>query len=105
MLSDDSLRLARERSELQRIWPVFEKLLVPAASDANLLVALADAQGTLLWVAGNHGAMDGAENVGFSAGANWANLRWARRLQGWRLRREAASRFPALSTSMSTCTT
>ena len=71
MLSDDSLRLARERSELQRIWPVFEKLLVPAASDANLLVALADAQGTLLWVAGNHGAMDGAENVGFSAGANW----------------------------------
>ncbi len=71
MLSDDSLRLARERSELQRIWPVFEKLLVPAASDANLLVALADAQGTLLWVAGNHGALDGAENVGFSAGTNW----------------------------------
>lgn len=71
MLSDDSLRLARERSELQRIWPVFEKLLVPAASDANLLVALADAQGTLLWVAGSRGAMDGAEDVGFSEGANW----------------------------------
>ncbi|MEG2578954.1 MAG: hypothetical protein RSA54_14615, partial [Glutamicibacter sp.] len=43
VLSNDRLRLARERSELQRIWPVFEKLLVPAATDANLLVALADA--------------------------------------------------------------
>ncbi|XQN48057.1 hypothetical protein ACOKXR_00800, partial [Glutamicibacter creatinolyticus] len=53
VLSDERLRLTRERSELQRIWPVFEKLLVPAATDANLLVALADAQGTLLWVAGS----------------------------------------------------
>ncbi|MNW40364.1 Acetoin dehydrogenase operon transcriptional activator AcoR [compost metagenome] len=72
VLSDDHLRLARERSELQRIWPVFEKLLVPAAADANLLVALADAGGTLLWVAGGNGAMSQAEHVGFMAGADWA---------------------------------
>lgn len=72
VLSDEHLRLARERSELQRIWPVFEKLLVPAAADANLLVALADAQGTLLWVAGSNGSVNGAEQVGFTAGANWA---------------------------------
>src|SRR5690606_35564097 len=72
VLSDDHLRLARERSELQRIWPVFEKLLVPAASDSNLLVALADAGGTLLWVAGGNGAMSQAEGVGFMAGADWA---------------------------------
>lgn len=72
VLSDDSLRLARERSELQRIWPVFEKLLVPAAIDANLLVALADASGTLLWVAGSNASMSQAESVGFMAGADWA---------------------------------
>ena len=72
VLSDDRLRLARERSELQRIWPVFEKLLVPAATDANLLVALADAGGTLLWVAGSNSSMSQAEHVGFMAGADWA---------------------------------
>lgn len=72
ILSDDRLRLARERSELQRIWPVFEKLLVPAATDANLLVALADAGGTLLWVAGSNSSMSQAEHVGFMAGADWA---------------------------------
>ncbi|MGQ3382767.1 GAF domain-containing protein [Glutamicibacter sp. TV12E] len=72
VLSNDRLRLARERSELQRIWPVFEKLLVPAATDANLLVALADAGGTLLWVAGSNGTMSQAEHVGFTAGADWA---------------------------------
>lgn len=72
VLSNDRLRLARERSELQRIWPVFEKLLVPAATDANLLVALADAGGTLLWVAGSSSSMSQAEHVGFMAGADWA---------------------------------
>ena len=72
VLSGDRLRLARERSELQRIWPVFEKLLVPAATDANLLVALADAGGTLLWVAGSNSSMSQAEHVGFMAGADWA---------------------------------
>lgn len=71
MLSNERLRLARDRSDLQRIWPVFEKLLVPAATDANLLVALADAQGTLLWVAGHNTSLAGAEQVGFIAGANW----------------------------------
>ncbi|WP_440100844.1 GAF domain-containing protein [Glutamicibacter mishrai] len=72
VLTDDRLRLARERSELQRIWPVFEKLLVPAATDANLLVALADAGGTLLWVAGSNSSMSQAEHVGFMPGADWA---------------------------------
>ncbi|WP_146114033.1 MULTISPECIES: GAF domain-containing protein [unclassified Arthrobacter] len=72
VLSNERLRLERERSELQRIWPVFEKLLVPAATDANLLVALADAGGTLLWVAGSNGALSQAEGVGFMAGADWA---------------------------------
>lgn len=50
----------------------FEKLLVPAATDANLLVALADTGGTLLWVAGSNGALTQAEGVGFMAGADWA---------------------------------
>lgn len=72
VLSEERLRLVRERSELQRIWPVFEKLLVPAATDANLLVALADAGGTLLWVAGSTAARTEAERVGFTAGADWA---------------------------------
>lgn len=72
VLSDDQLRLAREHGELQRIWPVFEKLLVPAATDANLLVALADTGGTLLWVAGSTWSMEQAEGVGFTAGADWA---------------------------------
>lgn len=71
MLGDEHLRLARERSELQQIWPVFEKLLVPAATDANLLVALADSQGTLLWVAGSNISLSAAERVGFTSGANW----------------------------------
>ncbi|WP_404288561.1 transcriptional regulator [Glutamicibacter arilaitensis] len=72
VLSDEGLRLVRERSELQSIWPVFERLLVPAATDANLLVALADARGTLLWVAGSNAVLSSAERVGFAAGADWA---------------------------------
>ena len=72
VLRGENLDLVRERSELHRIWPVFERLLVPAATDANLLVALADAQGTLLWVAGSHSAQSQGEDTGFAVGAQWA---------------------------------
>ena len=71
-LSEDHLRLARERSQLHRTWPVFEKLLVPAATEANLLVALADTQGRLLWIAGGHTARNSADSAGFVEGADWS---------------------------------
>ncbi|MDR4534772.1 hypothetical protein [Glutamicibacter sp. PS] len=72
VLSDAELAVARERSALQRLWPVFERLLVPAAAEANLVVALADARGTLLWVDGARRVARRAESVGFAPGADWA---------------------------------
>jgi len=68
----DALTLLRSRSPLTRTMPVVRRLLVEAAADAGLVVALSDADGQLLWVEGDHGLRARAEAMGFVAGADWS---------------------------------
>lgn len=68
----DALARLRRRSPLSRTMPVVRRLLVEAAADAGLVVAVSDADGQLLWVEGDHGLRARAEAMGFVAGADWS---------------------------------
>lgn len=52
--------------------PVIRRLLVEAATDAGLLVAVSDAAGQLLWVEGSHSMRSRAESMNFLPGADWS---------------------------------
>ncbi len=62
----------RRRSPLSRTMPVVRRLLVEAAADAGLVVAVSDADGQLLWVEGDRALRSRAEAVCFVAGADWS---------------------------------
>ncbi len=57
------------------IRPVIRKLLVEDAADSGLLVAISDEQGRLLWVEGDHRALDRAQAMSFVEGADWSEDR------------------------------
>jgi len=71
-LGTAALEELRRRSPLARTMPVIRRLLVDAAADAGLVVAVSDADGQLLWVEGNHGLRSRAEAMHFVAGADWS---------------------------------
>lgn len=52
--------------------PVIRKLLVEDAKDSGVMVAVAAADGTLLWVEGDKTALSRGEAMNFVAGANWS---------------------------------
>jgi hypothetical protein len=62
----------RRRSPLARTMPVIRRLLVDAASDAGLVVAVTDADGQILWLEGDAGLRSRAEGMHFVAGADWS---------------------------------
>ncbi|SEQ28674.1 GAF domain-containing protein [Microlunatus flavus] len=68
----EALEDLRRRSPLRRSMPVVRRLLVEAATDAGLVVAVSDASGQLLWVEGDHGLRSRAEAMRFVAGADWS---------------------------------
>jgi transcriptional regulator of acetoin/glycerol metabolism len=68
----DELRAAHP---LAAVLPVVRKLLLQSTEGSGLLVAIGDADGRLLWVEGDHGALDAAERMRFVAGADWAERR------------------------------
>ena len=70
-LTGDGLLAYREQHPLSAVMPVVRQLLVgPAAAD-NLIVAVSDADGTLLWVEGASAARGRAERMRFTEGARW----------------------------------
>nr|MDT0664223.1 transcriptional regulator [Micromonospora sp. DSM 115978] len=70
-LTGDSLTDYREQHPLHAVMPVVRQLLVgPAAAD-DLIVAVSDADGTLLWVEGASAARGRAEQMRFTEGARW----------------------------------
>ncbi|MCW3157849.1 GAF domain-containing protein [Micropruina sonneratiae] len=71
-LTSDDLALARQAHPLARALPVVRHLLVEAAADAGLLVAISDAAGQLLWVEGDHALRSRAEAMHFLPGADWS---------------------------------
>jgi len=70
-LTDADLRAHRSEHPLRHALPVVRGLLLDAALTEGFLVALTDADGRLLWVAGDARVRRAVEGVGFVEGAAW----------------------------------
>ena len=70
-LTDDALRTYRAAHPLALGMPVIRRLLVEHAVDDDLLVAVGDAAGRLLWVEGRPRLLRQAESMHFVEGARW----------------------------------
>ncbi|OMC00097.1 transcriptional regulator [Mycobacterium sp. NS-7484] len=62
----------RESHPLAATLPLIRRLLVDDAVDAGVLVAITAADGTLLWVEGDHGVRRKAEAMNFVPGSDWS---------------------------------
>ncbi|MEV5849122.1 transcriptional regulator [Streptomyces sp. NPDC051985] len=62
----------RRTHPLAAVLPLFRELLGSGAADDGHVFAVGDADGTLLWVEGDAGAMARAERMRFVEGAGWA---------------------------------
>jgi hypothetical protein len=71
-LLDDELDEYRNSHPLAAIMPVVRRLLVEDADDCDLLVAISDDVGRLLWVEGAPKLRQGAEQMHFVPGARWS---------------------------------
>ncbi|ADP82945.1 hypothetical protein [Pseudofrankia inefficax] len=70
-LAGERLRAARAAHPLAAVLPLVRDLLVARAGADGLIVAVSDADGTLLWVEGDNLVRGRAEEMGFLAGAGW----------------------------------
>jgi len=70
-LTDADLRAYRSEHPLRHALPVVRGLLLDAAVTEGFLVALTDADGRLLWLAGDADVRRAVETVGFVEGAAW----------------------------------
>ncbi|MGN0101490.1 MAG: GAF domain-containing protein [Dietzia sp.] len=68
---DLSEHLAAHR--MAAVLPVVEKILVSGVVDSGHLVAVADADGRLLWLYGDRGVRNRAERMAFVPGAVWSD--------------------------------
>lgn len=71
-LLDDDLSDYRAAHPLAQVMPVIRRLLVDNAEDDQMIVAVTDAAGRMLWVEGDHRLRSRAETVNFVAGSRWA---------------------------------
>ncbi|WP_069162479.1 helix-turn-helix domain-containing protein [Nocardia altamirensis] len=71
-LTGTELERYRRTHPMSSVRPVVQTLLVEDAEDTGLLVALSDARGRLLWVAGDSAAKDRAATMNFVDGADWS---------------------------------
>ncbi|AEF42672.1 sigma-54-dependent transcriptional regulator family protein [Hoyosella subflava] len=74
-LLEEELKGYRSAHPMALIRPVVRKLLVEDAADSELLVAMTDEAGRLLWVEGDHLARDRAVGMSFMEGADWSEER------------------------------
>ena len=61
----------REAHPLARVFPLLDDVLGREVRDCGAVMALADAEGTLLWVCGDTENLRRAERIGFVEGSNW----------------------------------
>ncbi len=94
-LTDDSLRSYRESHPLALAMPVIRKLLVAHALEDELLVAVGDAGGRLLWVEGQARLRREAERMHFVEGAQWDEAHAGTNAPGLALATSKASRISA----------
>jgi transcriptional regulator of acetoin/glycerol metabolism len=71
-LEGEALEDYRDAHPLAAVMPVIRRLLVDDAVDCDLLVAVSDEVGRLLWVEGAPGLRSRAESMNFMAGARWS---------------------------------
>ncbi len=94
-LTDDALRNYRESHPLAVAMPVIRRLLVAHALDDDLLVAVGDAHGRLLWVEGRPALRREAERMHFVEGAQWDEAHAGTNAPGVALATSRASRIVA----------
>jgi transcriptional regulator of acetoin/glycerol metabolism len=94
-LTDDSLRSYRESHPLALAMPVIRKLLVAHALEDELLVAVGDANGRLLWVEGQARLRREAERMHFVEGAQWDEAHAGTNAPGVALATSKAARISA----------
>lgn len=70
-LTDAALETYRDAHPLARVMPVVRRLLTEHATTDDLIVAVSDAEGRLLWVEGAAAVRRAAESMHFTAGARW----------------------------------
>lgn len=71
-LDPEELAELRRIHPLGHVLPVIERLLVQAAGDSGLIIAVGDAAGRLLWIDGDVKMRTKAEEIGFRAGMDWS---------------------------------
>ncbi|MGM7424023.1 transcriptional regulator [Cellulosimicrobium sp. CpK407] len=74
-LAHDDLVAYRDAHPLASVMPVVRELVVDAAADDGLAVAVSDDAGRLLWVEGSRSLRDAVERVGFVEGSVWREER------------------------------
>ncbi|WP_291080134.1 GAF domain-containing protein [Dietzia sp. UBA5065] len=72
-LQGAELSAHRAGHRMVSVLPLVEKVLVSGVVDSGHLVAVADADGRLLWLFGNSGVRNRAERMAFVAGALWSD--------------------------------
>jgi hypothetical protein len=85
-------RLADYRAEhpLSRVFPLLYDVLGRAAEDTDSLMAIADADGQLLWVCGQRSLIRRAESINFVEGALWDETHAGTNAPGTALRLDTA---------------
>jgi hypothetical protein len=93
----DSSALVDYRSAhpLSRVFPLLYDVLGRAAEECDSLMAVGDAQGRLLWVAGRPGVLRKAERINFVEGAAWDEAHAGTNAPGTALRLDAAVQIRA----------
>ena len=70
-LETADLRGQREAHPLARVYPLLDDVLGREVRACGAVMALADAEGNLLWVCGTSETLRQAERIGFVEGSNW----------------------------------
>ncbi|SJM53493.1 GAF domain-containing protein [Gulosibacter sp. 10] len=71
-VAGDDVSAWRREGALGPFLPMLEQLLLEAVEDAGLVVALADAEGRLMWVDGDRRTRARVADMGFVPGADWS---------------------------------
>lgn len=69
--SDDDFRARREQHRLAAVMPLIRRLLVDPAIDDDLVIAVTDDDGRLLWIEGSPRTRSLVDPIGFVEGAVW----------------------------------
>ncbi|AUG80196.1 hypothetical protein CFP65_5498 [Kitasatospora sp. MMS16-BH015] len=70
-LSTAEVEHRRQATQLAEVLPVLRATLLAPSSSTPLILAIADAEGHVLWHEGERGLRRTAENIGFDSGARW----------------------------------